>query len=89
MGAVRRAADRYADWVDRDKGVTGTEKNVYGIFEIGDQSACIDGVKKSGDLEVDVGLEVGAEGLPVGLGGDVRLEVDELQAEAPAGAQHH
>lgn len=52
-GAVRRAADRYADWVDRDKGVTGTEKNVYGIFEIGDQSTCIDGVKKSADLEPD------------------------------------
>lgn len=51
--AVRRAADRYADWVDRDKGVTGTEKNVYGIFEVGDQSTCIDGVKKSADLEPD------------------------------------
>lgn len=52
-GSVRRAADRYADWVDKDKGVTGTEKNVYGIFEIGDQSTCIDGVKKSADLEPD------------------------------------
>lgn len=52
-GAVRRSADRYADWVDKDKGVTGTEKNVYGIFEISDQSMCIDGVKKSADLEPD------------------------------------
>lgn len=51
--SVRRAADRYADWVDKDKGVTGTEKNVYGIFEVGDQSTCIDGVKKSADLEPD------------------------------------
>lgn len=51
--SVRRAADRYADWVDKDKGVTGTEKHVYGIFEIGDQSTCIDGVKKSADLEPD------------------------------------
>jgi hypothetical protein len=51
--SVRRAADRYGDWVDKDKGVTGTEKNVFGIFEIGDQSTCIDGVKKSADLEPD------------------------------------
>jgi hypothetical protein len=51
--SVRRSADRYGDWVDKDKGVTGTEKHVFGIFEIGDQSACIDGVKKSADLEPD------------------------------------
>jgi hypothetical protein len=51
--AVQRSADRYDDWVDRAKGVTGTEKYVYGIFEIGDQSTCIDGVKKSADLEPD------------------------------------
>lgn len=52
-GSVRRSADRYDDWVDKAKGVTGTETNVYGIFEIGDQSTCIDGVKKSADLEPD------------------------------------
>jgi ParB-like chromosome segregation protein Spo0J len=51
--SVRRSADRYADWVDKDKGVTGKESYVYGIFEISDQATCIDGVKKSADLEPD------------------------------------
>jgi hypothetical protein len=52
-GSVRRAAQGYGNWVDKEKGITGEEKHVYGISAIGDQSACIDGVKKSADLEPD------------------------------------
>jgi hypothetical protein len=50
---VHRAADRYFDWVDPKAGLTGTEKNVFGLFEVNDPKQCIEGIKAAADLEPD------------------------------------
>jgi hypothetical protein len=47
------AEDRYLDWVDPKVGITGKEKNVYGLYEISDQSTCINGIKTAADAEPD------------------------------------
>jgi hypothetical protein len=47
------AEDRYLDWVDPKVGITGKEKNVYGLYEISDQSTCITGIKTAADAEPD------------------------------------
>lgn len=49
--SVHDTADRYFDWVDSEKGLTGTEKNIYGLYEISDPKTCVDGVKKSADID--------------------------------------
>jgi len=48
---VRDAESRYFDWADPKTGPTGKESTVYGLFEISDQTTCIDGIKKSAELE--------------------------------------
>lgn len=48
---VHDSADRYLQWIDLEKGITGEERTVYGLYEIRDQSACKDGIKNGNDAE--------------------------------------
>lgn len=50
---VRDSGDRYFSWVDHEKGLTGEEKNVYGLYSFPDTKACKDGIAASKDLEPD------------------------------------
>jgi hypothetical protein len=47
------SSQRYASWVDPETGVTGTEKNVYGLYRVGDHQLCIEGIKASNESEPD------------------------------------
>lgn len=42
--SILDAADRYASWVDIETGVTGKEKNVYGIYDHELNSTCVEGI---------------------------------------------
>ena len=42
---IHDTADRYLSWVNPETGVTGSEKNVYGLYELSDPQTCVDGVK--------------------------------------------
>lgn len=48
---VLDAAKRYASWVDIEKGVTGDEKNVFGIFDHELNQACVDGITTANAAE--------------------------------------
>jgi len=48
---VQRAMDRYGDWVDFEKGLTGKERHIFGLFEIREQKACREGVTKAKTAE--------------------------------------
>jgi len=50
---VLDAADRYASWVDIEKGVTGEERNVYGIYDHELDTTCVEGITTSNDAEPD------------------------------------
>jgi hypothetical protein len=60
---VTDTAQRYGSWVDANKGLTGQEQNVYGLYEVDDQKTCVDGIKTSAEAEPrDAELEkAGAE----------------------------
>lgn len=49
--SVMHAAKRYYEWVDKDAGPTGKERHVYGLFEIGQEKSCTDGVAASATLQ--------------------------------------
>ncbi len=49
--SVHSAADRYFQWVDVEKGLTGKERHIYGTREIRDPSGCKEGATKSATLE--------------------------------------
>ncbi len=58
---VLDAADRYASWVDIDKGVTGEEKNVYGIYDHELDESCVEAINTANATEPkDDGLEKAA-----------------------------
>jgi hypothetical protein len=48
---VLDSGQRYQSWIDPAKGLTGTEQNVYGLYEVDDQKACVDGIKTANDAE--------------------------------------
>jgi len=48
---VLDAADRYASWVDIEKGVTGKESNVYGTYDHELNQSCIDGINNANAAE--------------------------------------
>jgi hypothetical protein len=48
---VLDSGQRYRSWIDPAKGLTGTEQNVYGLYEVDDQKTCIDGIKTSAEAE--------------------------------------
>ena len=50
---VLDAAERYTSWVDIDKGVTGEESHVYGIYDHELDSTCVEGITTSNDAEPD------------------------------------
>src|SRR5688572_13710831 len=60
---VHNAADRYFDWVQDPKvGPTGKETNIYGLYEVSDIAACVDGVKTAAEAEPeDAELEAAAQ----------------------------
>lgn len=47
------AADRYASWVDIEKGVTGEERNVYGLYDHELDTNCVEGITTANDAEPD------------------------------------
>ncbi|MEM6991231.1 MAG: YiiG family protein [Myxococcota bacterium] len=49
--SVHDSANRYFQWVDHEKGLTGKERYIYGTRELGDQKTCKDGAEKSAGLE--------------------------------------
>lgn len=49
--SVNRSANRYYQWVDAEKGLTGKERHIYGLYEINNTDPCIEGVEKSAGLE--------------------------------------
>jgi tetratricopeptide (TPR) repeat protein len=48
---LRRSMDRYWDWVDPQQGLTGNEQQVYGLFAVPDQTACIEGIASAAEAE--------------------------------------
>jgi hypothetical protein len=48
---VLDAAERYASWVDIKGGVTGEEKNVYGIYDHELNQSCVDGINNANAAE--------------------------------------
>lgn len=52
-GRVLDSASRYAQWVDLEKGLTGKEKNVYGLYDHELDTSCIEGITKSNDADPD------------------------------------
>ncbi len=50
---VRDSGDRYFSWVDHEKGLTGEEKHVYGLYSFPDTKACKEGIAKPKDLVPD------------------------------------
>lgn len=59
--SILDAADRYASWVDIEKGVTGKERNVYGIYDHELNATCVEGIATANDSEPhDAGLEKAA-----------------------------
>jgi hypothetical protein len=48
---VLDSGQRYQSWIDPAKGLTGTEQNVYGLYEVDDQKTCVDGIKTANDAE--------------------------------------
>ncbi len=51
--SIHDSADRYFSWVDAEKGLTGSEKNVYGLYAVSDPKTCVEGVAKSADAQPD------------------------------------
>lgn len=59
---VLDAADRYASWADPDAGVTGEERNVYGIYDHDLDEACVEGIATANAAEPeDADLEALAD----------------------------
>jgi len=59
---IHDAADRYLSWVNPETGVTGSEKNVYGVYEVSDPQTCVDGVKTAAGIEPkDADLEAAGQ----------------------------
>ncbi|MEM7156602.1 MAG: YiiG family protein [Myxococcota bacterium] len=48
---VHDAIRRYYSWVDFEKGVTGSEKNVYGLYEVKRDDKCLTGIDTSNAAE--------------------------------------
>ncbi len=75
---VQDSGQRYRSWIDPEKGLTGTEQNVYGLYEVDEQKTCIDGIKTSAEAEPrDEELEKAAADYAAAFG-----EVQPLIAEA-------
>lgn len=49
--SVLDASERYASWVDPQKGVTGDEKNVYGIYDHELDASCVEGISTANAAE--------------------------------------
>ncbi len=49
--SILDAADRYASWVDIDAGVTGKERNIYGIYDHELNATCVEGIATSTEAE--------------------------------------
>lgn len=49
--SVNRSANRYYQWVDAEKGLTGKERHIYGLHKINSTDTCIKGAEKSAGLE--------------------------------------
>ena len=52
-GSVLDSADRYASWVDIEAGVTGKEKNVYGLYDHELDQSCVDGINNANAADPD------------------------------------
>lgn len=50
---VRSSGDRYLSWIDAEKGLTGEEKYVHGLYSFPDTKACKDGIATSKDVDPD------------------------------------
>ena len=50
---VLDSSRRYASWIDPEAGLTGKEKNVYGVYRVGDHKLCIEGITASNDADPD------------------------------------
>jgi hypothetical protein len=48
--SVHSSWDRYLDWVDEKKGITGKETHVYGLYQINQAETCMKGLDKSKGL---------------------------------------
>jgi hypothetical protein len=51
--SVLDSASRYFQWVDREKGLTGKERNVYGLYDHDLHTTCVEGIAKSNDADPD------------------------------------
>jgi hypothetical protein len=48
--SIHSSWDRYLDWVDEKKGITGKERHVYGLYQINGAETCMKGLDKSKGL---------------------------------------
>ncbi len=67
---INRARDRYASWLeDPVAGPTGSERNVYGIFQVsGDVSQCSEAISAAAEMEPnDTELELAAASFNIAL----------------------
>ena len=74
---VHDAAGRYYQWVDPDKGLTGSERHIYGLYEVTNAEDCKKEITKANDAEPDMeDLETAATAFATALDGVVPVIAD-------------
>lgn len=75
--SIHRSAERYTSWVDAEAGVTGKERNIYGLYEVSDPAKCKEGITKSKAAEPSMAdLEAAADAFSTAIDTVVPLVKD-------------
>lgn len=74
---VHDSAGRYYQWVDPEKGLTGSERHIYGLYEVSNADDCKQAITKSNEAEPRMeDLEGAATAFSTALDGVVPLIAD-------------